>query len=722
MPVKIWPGRPFPLGATWDGRGVNFALFSENATAVELCLFDALHAEAEVARIRLPELTAHVWHGYIPDVEPGQLYGYRVHGPFEPSAGHRFNPSKLLVDPYALALAGSVDWDAPVFGYPVDGSEGDGPEGDGPEADLRLDDRDDAWGVPLSVVVDGAFDWGDDRRPDTPWHRSVIYELHVKGFTKRHPDVPEPLRGTYAGLASPAAIQHLRRLGVTAVELQPVHAFLDEKFLVDRGLVNYWGYSSIGYFAPEARYASTGRLGEQVGEFKAMVKALHAAGIEVILDVVYNHTGEGNQLGPTLAFRGIDNAAYYRLNPDNPREHVDYTGTGNSLNVRHPQVLKLIMDSLRYWVLEMHVDGFRFDLASALARELHDVDRLSAFFDIIHQDPILSRVKLIAEPWDVGEGGYQVGNFPVLWTEWNGKYRDTVRGFWKGDERRAGEMALRLTGSSDLYQSDGRRPYASINFVTAHDGFTLNDLVSYNHKHNAANGEDNRDGESHNLSWNHGVEGPTDDPEIVALRDRQRRNFLATLLFSQGVPMLRGGDEIGATQLGNNNAYCQDNEISWLDWGLDDSALELLDFARRVIEVRHRQPALRRRTFFQGRRIRGSDVKDLAWLRPDGGELTDGDWGAPALRAFGLRIAGDRDELDERGERVVGDSLLLLLNANADPVVFTIPAADPAERWAVEVDTARPVAHTGEDSYGSGEAYGLEGRSLTLLRRATSGE
>ncbi|MBA2355610.1 MAG: glycogen debranching protein GlgX [Acidobacteria bacterium] len=707
--LKIWPGRPYPLGATWDGQGINFALFSENATSVELCLFDAPRAEAEVARIRLPETTAHVWHGYLPDLGPGQLYGYRVGGPFEPKAGHRFNPNKLLIDPYARALLGEVDWKARVFGYPL---------GDGGDPDLQFDELDSAWGVPLGVVIDRAFDWGDDRAPNTPWHRTVIYEAHVKGLTMRHPDVPDDVRGTYAGVANPSVIEHFKQLGITAVELLPVHSFLQDGFLLDKGLSNYWGYNTLNFFAPESRYAAASEPGCQVREFKEMVKSLHVAGIEVILDVVYNHTAEGNHLGPTLSFKGIDNAAHYRLVAGTERYYMDYTGTGNSLNVRHPQVLKLIMDSLRYWVTEMHVDGFRFDLASTLARELHEVDRLSAFFDIIHQDPILSRVKLIAEPWDVGEGGYQVGNFPELWTEWNGKYRDALRSFWKGDERRAGEVASRLMGSSDLYSSDGRHPYASINFVVAHDGFTLRDLVSYNDKHNDANGEGNRDGESHNLSWNCGAEGDTDDAAIDALRAQQQRNFLAALIFSQGVPMICGGDELGRTQGGNNNAYCQDNEISWTDWNLDDDRRALLHFTRELVALRMAHPVLHRRKFFQGRRIRGSDVKDLTWLDPNGAEMSDEQWGTPSTRAFGVRMAGDLiNELDDRGDRVQGDSLMLLLNAWQEHVPFVIPSAgDEPERWETLLDTAHPEQDRAARGYDSGAEYPLEGRSLVLLR------
>ncbi|HEX8097452.1 MAG TPA: glycogen debranching protein GlgX, partial [Pyrinomonadaceae bacterium] len=614
--MKVWPGQPYPQGATWDGAGVNFALFSENATAVELCLFDSTEATIESARIRLTEQTDLVWHAYLPEARPGQLYGYRVHGPYEPRAGHRFNPNKLLLDPYAKAVAGTVRWSEAMFGYTIGHAD----------ADLSFDGRDSAAGVPKCVVIDPAFGWGGDTQPRTPWHKTLIYEMHVKGFTMRHPEVPPERRGTYAALTHPAVINHLLSLGVTAVELLPVHQFISGKHLVDKGLTNYWGYNSIGFFSPDVRYSFGGGMGQQVQEFKTMVRTLHREGIEVILDVVYNHTGEGNELGPTLCFRGIDNAAYYRLAPEGPRHYVDYTGCGNTLNMIHPHTLQIIMDSLRYWVLEMHVDGFRFDLASALARELHEVNRLSAFFDIIHQDPVLSQVKLIAEPWDLGEGGYQVGNFPLLWAEWNGVYRDCVRRYWRGDAGMIDDLAYRLTGSSDLYERSGRRPYASINFVTSHDGFTLADLVSYNEKHNEANQEDNQDGESNNLSWNCGAEGPTDDLEILGLRARQQRNFLATLLLSQGVPMLQAGDEVGRTQMGNNNAYCQDNEISWLDWELDQRKLGLLEFTRALIALFHKHPVLRRRKFFQGRKIRGSEIKDLSWFRPDGQEMRDEDW------------------------------------------------------------------------------------------------
>ncbi|MBI1993855.1 MAG: glycogen debranching protein GlgX [Deltaproteobacteria bacterium] len=661
--MKVWPGQAYPLGATWDGAGVNFALFSENATGVELCLFDGPQGKRQTARIRMTEQTHQVWHLYLPEVRPGQLYGYRVEGPYEPAQGHRFNSAKLLLDPYAKAIGGTVRWSDALFGYTVGH----------PEGDLSKDERDSAEGVPKCVVVDPAFSWGDDAPPRIPWHKTLIYEIHVKGFTARHPRVPPELRGTYAGLTCPAVLDYLRSLGITAVELMPVHQFVADKHLVDRGLSNYWGYNSIGFFAPDARYSGSGFLGQQVAEFKTLVKTLHREGMEVILDVVYNHTGEGNHLGPTLCFRGIDNASYYRLVADNPRYYMDYTGCGNTLNMTHPNVLRLIMDSLRCWVLEMHVDGFRFDLASALARELHEVDRLGAFFDIIHQDPVLSQVKLIAEPWDLGEGGYQVGNFPVLWAEWNGVYRDTVRRFWKGDSGQVGSLAYRLTGSSDLYGPSGRQPHASINFITAHDGFTLSDLVSYNEKHNEANGEENRDGHNENLSWNCGVEGPTEEPSVLALRERQKRNFMATLILSQGVPMLLAGDEIGRTQQGNNNTYCQDNEISWIDWSLDRPRTDLLEFTRVLIRLFHAHSVLRRRRFFQGRRIRGSEVKDLSWFRPDGKEMTEEDWNKPETKCFGLRLAGDAiEEVDQRGNRLVDDTLLMLLNAHYEPRSLTL--------------------------------------------------
>ncbi len=709
-----WPGTPYPLGATWDGSGTNFTLFSERATGVDLCLFDDAAAPNEASRISLDERTAHVWHAYLPGIGPGQTYGFRVKGEYEPDQGDRFNAKKLLIDPYARALTGTVDWSGPVHDYRM-GDRG---------ADLRPDRENDAPFVPRAVVIDPSFDWGDDRLPSTAWHNSVIYEAHVKGMTYCHPEIPAEHRGTYTGLTHPVILEHLVELGITAVELLPVHAFVDDAFLVSRGLRNYWGYNTIGFFAPEGRYAASGTHGQQVTEFKNMVKALHAAGIEVILDVVYNHTAEGNHLGPSLSFRGIDNSAYYRLLPDQQRYYLDFTGTGNTINVRHPQVLQLIMDSLRYWVQEMHVDGFRFDLAASLARELFEVDRLAAFFDIIHQDPILSRVKLIAEPWDVGHGGYQVGNFPVLWTEWNGKYRDATRAFWRGDDRTVAEMAYRLTGSSDLYQGDGRRPSASINFVTCHDGFTLEDLVSYNHKHNDANGEQNRDGHDDNLSANYGLEGPTDDPEIVAIRDRQKRNFLATVLFSQGVPMLCGGDEMGRTQGGNNNAYCQDNGINWFDWQLDQRDKDLLAFTRRLTRIRREQPTLRRRKFFQGRRIHGSEVKDLTWFRADGREMTEAEWEDDRLTALALRLAGDAiDERDARGNRIAGDTLIILINAGAEPIRFRLPSIEKQldSGWNVLVDTSVPDGSS-HAIFSGGASAKLMPRSLLLCRQQACGD
>jgi glycogen operon protein len=702
---RVRPGSRFPLGATPDGEGTNFALFSENARRVELCLFDDNGQNERCVPLR--ETSAHVWHGYLPGIGPGQRYGYRVDGPWDPENGHRFNASKLLIDPYARALTGEIDWDEPVFGYRLG------------KSDLVRDKSNDAHGVPKGIVIADDFDWEGDRRPDIALHDSVIYELHVKGFTEKHPDLPEELRGTYAGLAAPPVIDYLKDLGITAVELLPVHAFLDDKHLLERGLRNYWGYNTINFFAPEARYSASGDTGGQVTEFKQMVKALHAAGIEAILDVVYNHTAEGNHLGPTLSFRGIDNASYYRLVPDDPRHYMDYTGTGNTLNAMHPQVLQLIMDSLRYWVEEMHVDGFRFDLASALARELHDVDRLGSFFDVIHQDPVLSRVKLIGEPWDIGEGGYMVGSFPPLWSEWNDKYRDTVRAYWKAGDVSVAELANRLTGSSDLYQGDGRRPSASINFVVAHDGFTLHDLVSYNDKHNEANGENNRDGHDHNLSWNHGVEGPTNDPKIIAAREQTKRNLIATLLLSQGVPMLAHGDEIGRTQNGNNNVYAQDNETSWVDWNLDDRERALLEFTRDMIALRERHPSLGRPRFFQGRRIRGSPVEDLAWFRPDGEPMTDEEWDEGWARAIAMRLGGKAlTEVDQDGNRLVDDDLFLLLNGHYEPVTFCLPP-EGNDAWTVVVDTVS--GEVNRDGEGrviiAAEEFELPARSLLLLRR-----
>lgn len=704
--MRVWPGRPYPQGATWDGEGVNFALFSENATAVELCLFDHEHLDQESHRIRMEECTDLVWHVYLPEIRPGQLYGYRVHGPYEPHAGQRFNPSKLLIDPYAKALTGVVKWSDAMFGYRI---------GD-PKQDLSFDERNNAGNVPKCVVIDQAFTWGGDQLLNTPWSETVIYEVHVKGFTMRHPEVPEQLRGTYAGLASPPMIDYLQSLGVTAVELLPIQHFVNDQYLLEKGLTNYWGYNSIGFFAPDIRYSSFPEQGRKVYEFKTMVKTLHSAGIEVILDVVYNHTGEGSHLGPTLCFRGVDNAAYYRLVPHKERYYMDYTGCGNTLNVRHPRTLQLIMDSLRYWVLEMHVDGFRFDLASALARELHDVDRLSAFFDIIHQDPVLSQVKLIAEPWDLGEGGYQVGNFPPGWAEWNGKYRDTIRSYWKGDGGVLGEMAHRLSGSSDLYGASGRQPYASINFVTAHDGFTLHDLVSYDHKHNDANGEKNQDGTNDNLSWNCGVEGPTDDPQINELREKQKRNFLATLLLSQGVPMISGGDELGRTQHGNNNAYCQDNEISWFDWNLTKGNQQLLEFTKLLIQLKKKHPVFQRRRFFQGRRIQGSEVKDISWFHADGKEMTDEEWGM-GFRSLALRLSGDAiEEVDDKGCAISGETFLLLLNAHHEPISFTLPAHKKGVRWVSIFDTSDVARTKRGPLYKGGEEYGLRDRTCALLR------
>jgi glycogen operon protein len=701
--MRVWPGTPYPLGATWDGVGVNFAVFSEHATRVELCLFESPDNEMESVTIPLPEHTDMVWHGYLPDVRPGQLYGYRIHGPFAPHMGYRFNPNKLVLDPYTKVVGRALRWDESLFGFRYG------------QDDTTFDERDSAPFAPLAAVIDTAFTWGGDRPLRTPWHETLIYELHVKGFTKLNPHIPEALRGTYLGLASEPAIRHLTNLGVTAVELMPVHHHLHDWHLVQRGLTNYWGYNTLAYFAPEVRYATSGSPQDAVREFKMMVRALHAANLEVILDVVYNHSAEGNHTGPTLSLRGIDNTSYYRLQPNQPRFYQDFTGCGNTLNMRSPRVLQLIMDSLRYWVNEMHVDGFRFDLASALARELHAVDKLGAFFDIIHQDPVLSQVKLIAEPWDLGEGGYQVGNFPTKWTEWNGKYRDVVRGFWRGDGGGVSELATRLSGSSDLYEQSGRRPYASINFVTAHDGFTLADLVSYREKHNEANGENNNDGENHNLSWNNGVEGPTNDRRILDLRERQRRNLITTLMLSVGVPMISGGDEIGRTQLGNNNAYCQDNEISWTSWENTPERRDFLDFTRRVIRVWKEHAVLRRRKFFQGRRIRGADVLDIAWLDPSGREMTDSTWSSPDVRCLGVRLNGDAiHEVDERGARIIGDTLLLMLNAAEQPVAFTLPTTAPEERWETLLDTADPWAPPRR--LRAGGRYELLPRSMAVLK------
>ena len=705
--MRLWPGTPYPLGATWDGAGTNFALFSEVADGVELCLFDGDGDGPRAEnRVELTEMDGFVWHGYLPDIGPGQRYGYRVHGPYEPGKGHRCNPAKMLLDPYGKAVDGQVRWDESLFGYRF--------------ADpTRVNTADSAPYMPTNVVINPFFDWGDDRPPRTPYHDTVIYEAHVRGLTLCHPEVPPDERGTYAGLAHPAVIEHLTRLGVTAVELMPVHQFVPEHELVDRGLTNYWGYNTIAFLAPHNRYAAASTPGGQIGEFKAMVKALHDAGVEVILDVVYNHTAEGDHRGPTLSFRGIDNAAYYRLADEDKRYYVDYTGCGNSLNVRYPHALQLIMDSLRYWVLEAHVDGFRFDLAAALARELHDVDRLSAFFDLVQQDPVVSQVKLIAEPWDVGEGGYQVGNFPPLWSEWNGKYRDTVRDFWRGRPSTMPEFASRLSGSSDLYETSGRRPVASINFVTCHDGFTLADLVSYDRKHNEANGEGGADGSDDNRSWNCGAEGPTDDGAVLELRSRQRRNFLATLFCSQGVPMLLAGDEIGRTQGGNNNAYCQDNELSWVDWGLAGGQEALLEFARDLAAFRRDHPVFRRRRFFRGGSDGGDGLADIAWLTPSGREIADRDWDTPEARAMMVFLNGDAiTEPGPRGEPVLDDTFLILLSAHHEPVTFTLPGARFGRSWAIALDTAAGRASEGSGTeHRPGRKIVLAGRAMMVLRR-----
>ena len=708
--TAVWPGSPDPRGATWDGEGVNFALFSENAERVELCIFDDA-GRRQLQRIAISERTDQVWHCYLPEARPGMLYGYRVYGRYRPDEGSRFNAHKLLLDPYAMQIVGALRWSDALFGY----TPGHRRE------DLSYDRRDSAVGMPKCKVIDPAFTWGGDRGPAVPWHEMVIYELHVRGYTMQHPDVPPQLRGTYAGLATAPVIDYLKRLGVTTIELMPVHAFVDDRRLVEQGLRNYWGYNTIGFFAPDARYSASGK----VNEFKTMVKTLHSAGFEVILDVVYNHTAEGNHLGPTLCFRGIDNVSYYRLQHDDRRFYTDYTGTGNTLDMQHPRVLQLLMDSLRYWVTDMHVDGFRFDLASSLARELHEVNRLGAFFDILRQDPVLSRVKLIAEPWDLGEGGYQVGNFPPGWAEWNDKYRDTMRAYWKGDGGLIGEFSRRLTGSSDLYGRHGRLPHASINFITAHDGFTLQDLVSYNEKHNEANLEENRDGNNNNLSWNCGVEGPTDDPAVNALRARQKCNMLATLLLSQGVPMLVAGDEIGRTQQGNNNAYCQDSALSWLDWELDPEHLKLRDFVCRMVHLRRTHPVFRRRHFFQGRPLHGSEAKDIVWLKPDGSEMTTEEWSQDFARCLGVYLAGSAlAEIDARGQRVVDDDFVVLFNAHHDSVPFRLPTKTLAPhgdgRWQAIVDTARDDGLAPDGIFDAESTYPLEGRSLVLLMRVGS--
>src|SRR2546421_1974826 len=701
--VKILPGKPYPLGATWTGDGVNFAIFSEYATGVDLCLFDDVDAPKEIARVALREQTEKVWHVFLPEARPGQLYGYRVAGPFEPNRGLRFNDSKLLLDPYAKAIAGQIKWSDEMFGYIV---------GD-PAEDLSRDSRDNAWAMPKAVVVDQSFDWGEDKRANTPFSETVIYEVHVKGFTKLFPEIPERLRGTYGGLASEQAIRYLKNLGVTAVELLPVHAHLDEKYIADRGLTNYWGYNTIGFFAPLANYSGNREAGAEVIEFKGMVRNLHAAGIEVILDVVYNHTGEGNHLGPTVCFRGVDNAAYYRLRADDPRFYLDYTGTGNTVDTLHPRTLQMVMDSLRYWTTEMRVDGFRFDLAPALARDGTGFNKFHAFFKIIQQDPVLSQVKLIAEPWDVGDGGYQVGNFPVPFSEWNGKFRDAMRSFWRGDEGFIGEVAYRLTGSPDLYQHDGRQPYASVNFITAHDGYTLNDLVSYNDKHNEANGDENRDGDNHNRSWNCGVEGPTNDPEIDILRRQQRRNFLTMLFLSQGVPMLLGGDEFGRTQQGNNNAYCQDNEISWLNWERNEKQNRLLEFTRKLAQLRREHPVFRRPKFFQGKLVRGGGNRDGMWFNPGGNEIGEEEWNSPFARCLGMLVSGDAaDLIDLHGDPVRDDAFLLLINAHHEPIPFLLPGEEHLE-WEQILDT------TNEDGFLKQPKKSSSGDDVDLNERTT---
>jgi isoamylase len=705
MNITIYPGNPYPLGATWDGNGVNFALYAENATGVDLCLFDAPTGKSETTRIRIKEVTHQVWHAYIPDLKPGQLYGYRVYGPYEPENGHRFNPNKVLLDPYAKAIAGRVEWDDALFGYEMGSTDGD----------LSFSDLDSAPFIPKAVVVDDRFNWEGDNLLRIPYYKTVIYETHVKGFTQLHPDIPENIRGTYAAIAHPVCIKYLKELGITAIELMPVHHFVSDKILQDKGLKNYWGYNTIGFFAPEVKYSSSGYMGEQVTEFKTMVKELHKAGIEVILDVVYNHTAEGNQLGPTLSFRGIDNASYYRLTEDR-RYYMDYTGTGNTLNAQMPSVLKLIMDSLRYWITEMHVDGFRFDLAATLARELHEVDRLGSFFDIIHQDPIISQAKLIAEPWDIGEGGYQVGKFPPGWAEWNGKYRDCIRDYWRGADSMLAEFAQRFTGSSDLYKNDYRLPTASINFVTAHDGFTLNDLVSYNEKHNEANGENNNDGESHNRSWNCGAEGPSDDEAINTLRKKQKRNFLTTLFLSQGVPMLVAGDELSRTQNGNNNAYCQDNEISWTDWAKADK--ELVQFTRKLIQFRAKHPTFRRRRWFQGQPIKGMGVEDIGWFQPDGSEMSEEHWNQDFAKSMAVFLNGQGiRSVGPKGEQITDDSFYIIFNAHHEPLDFKLPSRKYGTNWVKVIDTNTSIVSDNSETYSAKESITVESRSIIVLRK-----
>jgi len=703
MRTTTYPGSPFPLGATWDGEGVNFALFSEKATAVDLSLFDSKTNREQ--RIRVKEIDNHIWHIYMPGLMPGQLYGYRVYGPYEPQNGDRFNPNKLLIDPYAKALSGRVDWHNAIFGYEVGH----------PEEDLSFSEEDSAPYVPKGVVIDPSFDWENDKAPKIPYHQTIIYEAHVKGLTQLHPDIPEEIRGTYSAIAHPVIIQYLKDLGITAIELMPVHQFVNDGFLREKGLSNYWGYNTIGFFAPDIKYSGSGYLGGQVAEFKTMVKELHKAGIEIILDVVYNHTAEGNHMGPTLSFRGIDNASYYRLASDK-RFCFDYTGTGNTLNAMLPSVLRLIMDSLRYWILDMHVDGFRFDLASTLARELHEVDRLGSFFDIIHQDPVISQVKLIAEPWDIGEGGYQVGNFPPGWAEWNGKYRDCMRDYWRGADSMLSEFALRFTGSPDLYKEDYRKPTASINFITAHDGFTLNDLVSYNEKHNEQNGENNQDGESHNRSWNCGAEGATDDENILALRQKQKRNFLTTLFLSQGVPMLVAGDELSRTQNGNNNAYCQDNEISWINWKNADG--DLLSFTQKLTHFQHAHPVFCRRKWFKQRPIQGSGVEDIAWFLPNGNSMTEANWREDFAKTLGVFLNGKALKFDgPKGEHLIDNSFYLIFNAYDSELPYVLPSEEFGTAWIKVIDTHENFFdEEGGQSFSPGEIIKVPGRSVVVLK------
>jgi glycogen operon protein len=704
LATKIYPGNPYPLGATWDGNGVNFALFADNATSVELCLFNTTKDETEGLKIKLTERTHHVWHVYVDGLTPGQLYGYRVHGPYDPTNGHRYNANKLLMDPYAKAIGGSIDWNDALFGYEVGH----------PDEDLSFSKTDSASFIPKSVVIDHNFDWDGDEPPKIPYHQSIIYETHVRGFTRTHPGIPENIRGTYAGLSHPVTIKYLKELGITTLELMPVHQFVIDRHLKEKGLTNYWGYNTIGYFAPDVRFSSSGVLGEQVMEFKTMVKALHKAGIEVILDVVYNHTAEGNHMGPTLSFKGIDNSAYYRLMEDK-RYYNDYTGTGNTLNANLPNVLRLMMDSLRYWILDMHIDGFRFDLASTLARELHEVDRLSAFFDIIHQDPTISQVKLIAEPWDIGEGGYMVGKFPAGWAEWNGKYRDSIRDYWRGADSMLAEFAERFTGSSDLYKGDYRTPSASINFITAHDGFTLHDLVSYNEKHNEANGEGNNDGESHNRSWNCGEEGPTNSPEIIALRERQKRNFLATMFLSQGVPMLVAGDEIGKTQSGNNNAYCQDNEISWINWAQADEKLKT--FVRQLIQLRKEHPIFYRRGWFQGRPFKGRGLEDIAWFLPEGDEMTEEHWTYDFAKSLAVFLNGRGIHFPgPKGEKIIDDNFYIIFNAHHESLKYKLPDVKYGKDWLKVLDTSKETLNGDDTRYPALSLIQVPARSVLLLQ------